>query len=214
MVAVVTGQWDCEYCGSPRGIVRLLWELVAVAGSILVVTQDLGPSGPWISVGMLGFFFLLTAVDLHYRLIPLIMVVPAAGFALLAALLDPTRGLTKSLAGGAAGFALVFLMFTLGGLYGRWVARRRGGRLEEVPFGFGDVTLSTFIGLAVGWPGVILALVIGVLGAGAYSLAAIGWMALRREYDPFMPFPYGPFLILGAATVYFGGQAMTLLAGP
>lgn len=190
-----------------------MWESAAVAGSLLLVTQDAGPSGGWVSVGMFGFLLLLAAVDVSYRLIPLVMVVPAAVYALLVALLDPSRSLSKTLLGGAAGFGLVFLMFAFGAVYGRWIARRRGQPLDEVPFGFGDVTLSTFIGLAVGWPGLILALMIGILGAGAFSLIAVAWMLIRRRYDPFMPFPYGPFLIIGAALVYFGGPGLFLQAG-
>lgn len=211
ILSLATGTWSCRYCGSPRAVGLAGWELAAIVGSALLVAQDAGPSGGWISVGMLGFFLLLGAVDIAYRLIPLVMVIPAAAYALLIALLDPSRDLTKSLLGGAVGFGVVFLMFAFGGLYGRWIARRRGQPLDEVPFGFGDVTLSTFIGLAVGWPAVILALVIGVLGAGAFSLLAVAWMLVRRRYDPFMPFPYGPFLILGAALVYFGGR--NLFAG-
>lgn len=208
VLSLLTGTWSCRYCGSPRAVGRAGWELAAIVGSVLVVTQDAGPSGGWVSAGMLAFFLLLGAVDMTYRLIPLVMVIPAAAYALIIALLDPSRGATKSLLGGAVGFALVFLMFGFGGLYGRWIARRRGRQLDEVPFGFGDVTLSTFIGLAVGWPGIILALMIGVLGAGAFSLMAIAWMVVRRRYDPFMPFPYGPFLIIGAALVYFGGRGL------
>jgi leader peptidase (prepilin peptidase)/N-methyltransferase len=72
-----------------------------------------------------------------------------------------------------------------------------------VPFGFGDVNLAGLIGLAVGWPGVAVALVLGIFAAGAFSLAYLAWMAARRRYAAFTPFPYGPFLVLGALAVYF-----------
>lgn len=200
--------WVCSYCGSPRDIRTIGWELLALAGCVSLVASDTGPSGGWVSAGMLGFFLLLAAVDIHFRVVPMILVIPAGLYSLLVAALDPSRGLTKSLLGGAFGFGLVLLMYGFGGLYGRWIARRRGKVLEEVPFGFGDVTLSTFIGLAVGWPGVILALLIGVLGAGAFSLALLMWMISRRKFNPYMPFPYGPFLIVGAGLVYFGGPTL------
>lgn len=186
----------------------LAWELLAIIGSVGLVASGLGPSGGWVSAGMLGFFLLLAGVDLHYRIIPLVLVLPAGLYSLIVAALDPGRGLAKAALGGSVGFAIVLVMYALGALYSKWIARRRGQTLDEIPFGFGDVTLSGFIGLAVGWPGVILALLIGVLGAGAFSLALIIWMLSRRKFNPYMPFPYGPFLVIGAALVYFGGPAI------
>jgi prepilin signal peptidase PulO-like enzyme (type II secretory pathway) len=59
------------------------------------------------------------------------------------------------------------------------------------------------VGLAVGWPGVLVALLLGIFAAGGFSLGYLVWMAARRRYSAFTPLPYGPFLILGALAVYF-----------
>jgi leader peptidase (prepilin peptidase)/N-methyltransferase len=66
--------------------------------------------------------------------------------------------------------------------------------------------LGGLIGLIVGWPGVIIAVLTGVLLAGVFSIGYIGWMVLRGRYNAFTPIPYGPFLVMGAALVYFGGR--------
>jgi prepilin signal peptidase PulO-like enzyme (type II secretory pathway) len=64
------------------------------------------------------------------------------------------------------------------------------------------------IGLVVGWPGVVLALFIGVLVAGAFSLTVMLVQLARRRYSPYLPFPYGPFLVLGGLLVYLGGRGL------
>jgi leader peptidase (prepilin peptidase)/N-methyltransferase len=77
-----------------------------------------------------------------------------------------------------------------------------------VAFGFGDVTLAGVLGLSVGYPGILMALFLGILTAGEYSLVHIFYMLSRGKYRAFLPIPYGPFLILGASIVYFGGSAL------
>jgi prepilin signal peptidase PulO-like enzyme (type II secretory pathway) len=155
------------------------------------------------ALAVLGVFLLIVVTDLEHRLILNVVVLPAAALFILLGSLDPTRGPVKTLLGGLVGFAGFFLLYLLGGVFGRAVSRIRGEPLAEVPFGFGDVNLAGLIGLAVGWPGVVVALLLGIFAAGAFSLLYLGWMAVRRKYSAFTPFPYGPFLVLGALAVYF-----------
>jgi prepilin signal peptidase PulO-like enzyme (type II secretory pathway) len=129
-------------------------------------------------------------------------------------MLDPARGAVKTLLGGLAGFLILWVMYLLGLLFSRWMARRRGGPLDEVAFGFGDVMLGGLIGLVVGWPGIVIAVLVGILLAGAFSLGYLLLMALFRRYAAFTAIPYGPFLLLGACLVYYGGRtAFEALAG-
>jgi prepilin signal peptidase PulO-like enzyme (type II secretory pathway) len=88
------------------------------------------------------------------------------------------------------------------------MSRLRGSQIDEVAFGFGDVTLAGVIGLTVGWPGVLPALVLGIIAAGLFSFLFILGMMLRKKYNPFMPIPYGPFLVLGCLITYFGGKGL------
>ncbi len=119
--------------------------------------------------------------------------------------LDPRIGWKKALIGGALGFIVFFLLYLLGGLFAKWVARRRAEPLDEVPFGFGDVTLATLIGITVGFPGVVEALLRGMIYGGIFSILFILSMIVRKRYTAFIPIPYGPFLVLGAMLVYFSG---------
>ena len=152
-------------------------------------------------------FLLVMVIDFEHRLILHVVTGPAALAMALIGSLDPSRGPVKTLVGGVVGFAAVFGLYLLGGLFARLMARVRGQPLEEVAFGFGDVTLAGVIGLAVGYPGVLVALVLGILAGGVFSLGYLLVMIARGRYVAFMPIPYSPFLVLGALVVYVGARA-------
>ncbi len=79
------------------------------------------------------------------------MLAPAAVVALLASLLPGPPSLLSAVVGGAAGFGLFFLIAIIG----------RG------KMGAGDVKLAGVIGLMIGFPAAITALVIGIFLGGA-----------------------------------------------
>ncbi len=155
------------------------------------------------ALAVTAVFLLIVVTDLEHRLILNVVVLPAAVLFAVLGMLDPNRGAQKTLLGGLVGFVSFYLLYFLGGLFGRAASRLRGKELSEVAFGFGDVNLAGLIGLILGWPGVLVGLVLGIFAAGAFSLVFLVWMAVRRRYSAFTPFPYGPFLILGALAVYF-----------
>jgi len=208
LMAVLSGTWTCGYCGSARSLRGPVAELAGAAGALLLFDRD--PRAAVLIPGLLvGFTFLLiTSIDLEHRLIPHIVVLPAALLFGTIGILDPTRGAVKTLAGGLAGAGSFYLLFLLGDAFARAIARARQQPLDEVALGFGDVTLAGLIGLIVGWPAVVLALLLGILTAGAFSLGHVVVMVFRRRYSAFTPIPYGPFLILGASLVYYGGREL------
>jgi leader peptidase (prepilin peptidase)/N-methyltransferase len=76
-----------------------------------------------------------------------------------------------------------------------------------VAFGYGDVRLGAFIGLVVGFPGVLSAIFVAILLGGLAGL--LYWFVqavIRRRYSMFTAIPYGPFLVVGAMWIlFFGG---------
>jgi prepilin signal peptidase PulO-like enzyme (type II secretory pathway) len=152
-------------------------------------------------------FLLIVVIDLEHRLILHAVTAPAGVMLILLALLDPERRMTSTLVGGAVGLGFFLLLYLGGGLFAKLMGRLRGEELEEVAFGFGDVTLAGLIGLTVGWPAVLPALLVGILAAGCFSLLFILATAAMGKYTPLTPIPYGPFLVLGALSVYFGALA-------
>jgi prepilin signal peptidase PulO-like enzyme (type II secretory pathway) len=158
---------------------------------------------PTLIVGII--FLLIIVIDIEHRLILHVVTFPTGVLFFLFAGVNPDLTFTRSLMGGAFAFILFIGLYLLGGLFGRWMARRRGMDPEEVAFGFGDVTLATVIGLLLGFPAVIEALVRGILYAGFFSIGYLIYLSIRKRYSTFIPIPYGPFLILGALWVYFQG---------
>lgn len=196
----------CRYCRAPRGARPWVVELFSAAFAVWLFQRDprLDVFAPGLLVGLV--FLLIAVIDIEHRLVLRIVVVPSAVLLGILGALQPNRGPVKVLLGGAAGFFILWLMYLLGLAFSRWMARRRGAPLEEVAFGFGDVMLGGLIGLVVGWPGILIAVVTGVLLAGLFSMVYLATMFLRRRYAVFTAIPYGPFLLLGACLVYYGGR--------
>ena len=102
----------------------------------------------------------------------------------------PHQGILSALLGGVTGATLILLP--------NIITRGRG-------MGGGDVMLAGFIGTATGFPLVIVALVIGIIGGG---LTAIALVALRRKKRK-DAIPFGPFLAVAAmVTLIWGPQIL------
>ncbi len=120
----------------------------------------------------------------------------------------------ESLLGGVVGFGIMWLIYQLGVLIIKLVNRRRGQPVNDVALGFGDVNLSGVLGLMLGFPLILVGLVVAVLVGGLVSLVYILFMLVTRRYQAFAALPYGPFLVLGAALiVYFQNLLLVMIGG-
>lgn len=205
ILARISNRWRCDYCGTPVRRRNLVVELLAAAAvPVLWVFRPQSMSF-WPALLISVVFLLIVVIDIEHRLILHVVTVPGAVLFAMLGFIDPDLGIKRTLIGGAFGFVLFLVLYLLGTAFSRWAASRDRAARDEVALGFGDVTLATLIGLAVGFPGVIEALLRGILYAGIFSIAYLLFMLLRRKYSAFMPIPYGPFLIVGAMWVYFQG---------
>jgi leader peptidase (prepilin peptidase)/N-methyltransferase len=166
--------------------------------------------GPSLQLGLVSLYstvlILVVVTDVERRRIYNAVMLPAIALAAIGGFFNSDFTPLRAWLGGLFGFLMVFAIYLLGGLFAWLIGRWRGRPLDEVAFGFGDVKLAVFIGLITGLPGVVFALVLGMIlaaiGAGIYFLVNL---ALRR-YTPFMTFiPYGPFLIAGGFIVMIYG---------
>lgn len=189
------------------------------SGLVLVIGLGVGlflslsslPLNPFLALGILTYFGLVTVIDIEHRLI--LHNVSLVG-ALLAALAGTwLKGWQSALLGGLGGAGIMFLFYLFGILFARFRAQKRGSDDGEEALGFGDVTLSGVLGLLLGWPDVLLMLICGILLGGLSSLLIVGAQALFRRYQPLETFTaYGPYLILGAcALLFFRPQVLALL---
>ncbi len=206
--ARVARAWRCPECAQPRGYRSVAVELASVLGALLIYWRDPSAASFWHGFLVGVVFLLIVVIDIEHRLILEVVTVPSMVIFGLIGIIDPARGFGKTLIGGLGGFAFVLTLYFSGVLFARIMARVRGRELDEIVFGFGDVMLAGVIGLILGWPGVIVALFLAVLAAGLFSLIYLLVAMMLRRYTPFMAIPYGPFLILGAAFIYYGGAEL------
>lgn len=137
-----------------------------------------------------AFFVLIALIDLKYRLVLNVLVLPAMVVTLFVQLVAPETSLLAALAGGAFGLAIF------------WIAARvRPGEL-----GAGDVKLATLIGLILGFPNAVWALLIGVLAGGI----AVIVLLLTRQANLQTQIPYAPFLCLGAVSMFVFAPLLTI----
>lgn len=214
LISALSSNRQCEYCGSRVALREPLVELLTVAGALSLYLSNPLDHRWFLDLITISIFLLILIIDLEHRLILHVVSLPAAAYFGLVGSLNGSLGASRTIIGGLVGFIFFLALYILGALFARWVGRRRGQEIDEVAFGFGDVMLALVIGLSVGFPGVIGALLRGILLAGFFSFMYMLVMAIRKRYEAFTPIPYGPFLIIGAVWIYFRGDpALEALLG-
>ena len=178
---------------------RVQWGLRSIA--IVVASSALAVLCAWrlgtssvaemlVYVVWFAWMVALSAIDLEHMRLPDALVLPGfiVGVAIVSVISvvdgNPAR-IRYALVGSAASFAV---------LLAAHLVSPRG-------MGFGDVKFSAVLGLAVGWradsvaQSLSLVLWSLLLGFGAGSVLGIALLIARRRNQPF---PFGPFLALGA----------------
>jgi leader peptidase (prepilin peptidase)/N-methyltransferase len=178
----------CRSCGEGIG---LRYPAVELATALLVVACFLrfGLTGRAVVAALFAAtLVVLSAIDAERRILPDLIVLPAAAIILAAQIaLFPDRALEWILASlGAA----LFLFLAL-------VAYPRG-------MGMGDVKLALLLGAGLG-KAVTVGLMLGMLAAVAASTVLFARHGLRARK---MFIPFGPFLAFGALVALFWGEGL------
>ncbi len=145
----------------------------------------------------LAILVLISVVDLATRRIPNVVVLPATALALFLAAAGVGPRWPAALAGGAVGAGFFGVVYLLGVAFLRRLGTRAAGHGPAL--GLGDVKLALFIGLAVGYPAIVAALLAGTLAGAAGAIVVIIRQLVERRYQPLAAMAYGPCLALGAA---------------
>jgi leader peptidase (prepilin peptidase)/N-methyltransferase len=201
---------ECQHCGAPIPWRQPLVEVgTAALFAFLWYQYGLGERSTLLLLYTVYsvIFILVLVIDLEHKLILNVVMYPAWVVALIGSFLHPSPYFYRlALVGGAVGFGLLLLIYLLGELFVKVMSRIRGKPIHAVAFGFGDVRLGGFIGLVVGFPYVLNALLIAILLGGLTGL--VYWFVraiILRRYSLFTAIPYGPFLVIGAMYVMFAG---------
>ena len=202
----------CPTCNHPRSIRVWVVEVFYIAASVMISQFPPNKLGFWLGMILLAYFGVVVLIDLEYRLI----MHPVSIFGAVLGLIVGTLqvGWLRALVGGAVGFIIMWLLYQFGILLIKVVNRRKGQPVNDVALGFGDVNLSGVLGLILGWPVILIGLVVAVLIGGIVSLIYIVIKLITRKYEAFMALPYGPFLVLGAVIlIYFRDLVIQLIGG-
>ncbi|MBM3144118.1 MAG: hypothetical protein FJ010_03935 [Chloroflexi bacterium] len=192
----------CPACGGRRRLRVWIVEIIYIGVSVWLWISPPVRLGAWVGIALMLYFGVVVVIDMEHRLI--LHPVSWTGALLGLAVGSWLHGLTPTLIGGAAGYGLMLILYGLGFLFARGVARFRGEPIEEVALGFGDVNLSGVLGLLLGWPGIIGGLILAILLGGVVSFFYLLVTLLLRRYRVFTAIPYGPFLVCGAiGLLYF-----------
>ena len=188
----------CRYCDA-RIPVRSLVVEISTGLIFALFTWHFG-LGIQLAMALVyvSMFLVIFVVDLEHLIIPNRVVYPGMIIALVFSGFWagfegfwPTIGIVNALLGGAVGLLLMLLPF---------LVFRNG-------LGMGDVKLAGLMGMACGFPLVLIALMLGILYGGlvAVVLLLMGVKG-RREAIPF-----GPFLAGGAVlTMLWGGGILQI----
>lgn len=189
---------NCQILPQKRVWIVQITTLIAVPLLRFFPPQALGF---WLSLVVFLYLAVVFIIDVEHRAIlhqvSVVGVILAIPFGLW------LNGWLDTLIGAAVGFGVMLALYYFGILFNRFMSRARGQEIEEVALGFGDVTLSGILGIALGSPRIIVclffAILIGGLSSGIYILVSL---ALKR-YRAFTAIPYAPFLILAAVVLIY-----------
>jgi len=191
----------CRYCHKPIGWTALLLEVglgLVFAASYLFWPYPIGTPIEiayfllWLTACVL--LVILFVYDLRWYLLPdkIIWPLAAVGGALFG-----IRAIVGHWSLEQAALEFAFAFIPVSGVYyllykvsdGRWV-------------GFGDVKLGIFIGLALGWTGALLTLVL----ANFIGLLVVLPGLISGKFSRSSEIPFGPFLIIATFIAMLAGE--------
>lgn len=183
----------CRYCGAHIPVRVFLVEL-ATGLTLALLFWGYGWDHEFWIISIYGCLLIaIFVIDLNTQLILNKITYPACIFALATVPLrddlnyiDSTSG--NVLIGGVFGFFLLMAIVILS----------RGG------MGMGDVKMATLMGLALGFPHLIVGLFVGVFTGG---IVAVVLLALKRKGRK-QAIPFGPFLAIGFMTALIWGETL------
>jgi leader peptidase (prepilin peptidase) / N-methyltransferase len=191
----------CPNCSHRRR--KRTWLLELILAGITLWYWTIAASNLEFIAGMLIliYFVIVVVIDVEHHLI----LHPVSLFGGIIGVIVGVwkHGILETVAGGIAGAGVMLILYLLGGLYVRYFVHRNNKEFSEEALGFGDVILGGVLGLLLGWPAIVGSLVLTILLAGFFSLGYILFTTVTRRYQAYQFIPYGPFLIGGAAMLFY-----------
>jgi prepilin signal peptidase PulO-like enzyme (type II secretory pathway) len=181
----------CRYCDKKLSWQYPLVELTTALIFVLLVLDyglRITDYGFWFQLVFVCFLIVIAVFDWKHYLILDKVLIPAAVLAIVADILSNNLGFGLLSGLGLAGFfGLQFFLSK-----GRWI-------------GFGDVKLGFLLGLMLGWPQILTALILAYFAGAFIGLSLIAWG--KKQMSSKLPF--GVFLCGSAIVVILWGSQIT-----
>ena len=186
LLSYVLLRGKCRHC---QARISLRYPVVEATTAVLIAGCFL--KFGWSADALIGSFFCaalvaVSATDLERRVIPNLVVLPAAAVVLVAnTLVHPSVEWVAAGLGAGAFLLLAALAYPAG-------------------MGMGDVKLALLLGVALGWT-VPVAMMVGMISALVPSIALLmKYGSAARK----MGIPFGPFLAFGGVVGLFAGESI------
>ncbi len=193
LVSFLLLKGSCRYCHGPISCQYPVVEGLSGLATVLIGWK-FGLS--WAIFQALLFFgalLVISVIDLTHQIIPDVITLPGIVVGWALSWLIGVPGGWSSLIGLLLGGGLFWLL----ALGYEHLARKEG-------LGGGDIKLLAMIGAFLGWPGVLVTILLGSL---AGTLVGLGLILIWKK-DRTYPIPFGPFLSLGAVIHLFFGPTL------
>jgi len=192
----------CNHCSVLPSVRRYIVLIVSIISFPVVYYFPPNFTGSILALLIFSYLGLVFIIDFEHRLI--LHPVSLFGGVLFLIIGNILNGWKSTLLGTLSGFGIMYVLYLLGILFGKVMAKRRGQEIEEIALGFGDVILSTILGLLLGWPRIGLVLFFAIIFGGVFSGFFLLVSVMAKKYKAFTAIPYAPFIIISSIVlIYF-----------
>jgi hypothetical protein len=192
----------CLNCGSRVPSRRIVVLVSSIVGCLLLNYFPLATLGFWATLPIVIYLGVVLVIDIEHHAV--LIQTSFFGIVLFLAYGTVINGLKMTALGALAGLAIMLVFFFFGLAFSKIIGAIRHKAIDEVVFGFGDVSLGTILGLLIGWPLIAGAVTIAIIVFEVFTFFFFISLLVSKKYHAFASaLPFTPFLILGAVVILY-----------
>lgn len=192
----------CLNCGNKKPIRSIVVVTISVLACVM---QKFFPFSNLYFFALLPILILMgviVVIDMEHRLV--LIQTSLFGLFLFFVYGILMNGIIVTVKGGLAGLLIMLAFYFAGSLFIFISGKLSGKEIDEVAFGLGDVFFGTILGLLVGYPLIIGAVILTMLLLVIFSLLLFLFLILKGKYRAFsLTLPFTTFQVLGALVILY-----------
>lgn len=175
-------------CNSCKNRISFWYPITELSSGLTFLALFLHVQNLELFIWLIPHFFVLLFIffyDLRYKEIHDYILIPAIIYAFFANIW--IGNMESAIIGAAVGVSFFGLQYFAS--QGRWI-------------GSGDIRIGAFMGLFLGWPMILLSIILSYIIGSVISIGLL----LSKKASAKTAIPLGPFLVLGTVLVFFFGD--------